>query len=70
MNGSLADQMLEEINSVSSTDREPTVKLDQDTLRVVNKWKKTNLRTTVSWMCKIADEALEDAKRNRERQSQ
>ena len=65
MNGKLADEMLERVNSVNEPDREPTVKLDKDTLRIVNKWKMENLKATISWLCRVADEALEAAKREK-----
>ena len=70
MNANLADEMLNQVNAVDDPDREPTVKLDKDTLRIVNRWKLKNYKETVSWLCKVADEALEAAKRKKEDLSQ
>jgi len=63
MNSKYAAEMLRRVNTVENPDREPTVKLDKETLAIVNNWRLDNLKTTVSWLCKIADEVLTEEKR-------
>ena len=70
MSSNMADEMLNQVNSVEDSDHESTVKLDKDTLRIVNKWYFKNNKETVSWLCKVADEALDSAKRKKEGLSQ
>ncbi len=60
----LAREMLKQVGAIDNPDHEPTVKLDKDTLRIVSRWKLQNLKSTVAWLCKVADEALSEAQQD------
>ena len=70
MSSKLVEEMLDKVNSANNPDHEPTVKIDKETYRIVNKWNVGSLRATVKMMCEIADEALEKEKQQKNTPSQ
>lgn len=58
-----AEEMIQKAQSSSNPEHEPTIKLDAESAKLVNKWLVGSLKSTVATMIGIAAEALDDAEK-------